>query len=87
MDIKVGKKYYFYDERAELSVCVAHVLGVLPHPEREDDRLVVYRWYSKHKQRWFYGVTDGQTQEIWSDFCQKVVKKHNNFDPTSNINY
>ena len=32
MDIKVGKKYYFYDERAEHSVCVAHVLGVMPHP-------------------------------------------------------
>lgn len=80
MDIKVGKKYYFYDERAEHSVCVAHVLGVMPHPEREDDRLIVYRWYGKHKQRWFYGVTDGQTQGIWTDFCQKVVKKHNNFE-------
>lgn len=81
MDITVGKKYYFYDERAKHSVCTAHVLHILPHPEREDDRLIVYRWYGKYKKRWWYGVTDGRTQVRWKDYCQDVAelyikKKH-----------
>lgn len=73
MDIQEGKTYYFYDERAANDVCKAHVLSVLPHPEREDDRLIVYRWYGKHKQRWWYGVTSISQQELWADYCQKVV--------------
>ena len=76
MTINIREKNYLYDERAENNVCSADILLIMPHPERVDDRLYVYRWYSKHKQRWFYGVTDKQTQELWADFCQKVVKKY-----------
>lgn len=73
MDIQEGKTYYLYDDRAVNDVCKAHVLKVLPHPEREDDRLVVYRWYGKHKQQWWYGVTSISQQELWADYCAKVV--------------
>ena len=73
MVIIVGKTNYFYDTRAEEDVCKAHVLHILPHPEREDDRLIVYRWYGKHRQRWWYGVTTLSQQELWADYVQKVI--------------
>lgn len=73
MNIKEGKQYYFYDNRAEDDVCKAHVLHIFPHPEREDDRLIVYRWYGKHHQRWWYGVTTISQQELWADYVQKVI--------------
>ena len=78
MVIIEGKANYFYDDRAEEDVCKAHVLHILPHPEREDDRLIVYRWYGKHRQRWWYGVTTLSQQELWVDYVQKVIyhRKH-----------
>ena len=72
-DIKVGKTYYFYDNRAVDDVCKAHVLALLPHPEREDDRLIVYRWWGKHRRYWWYGVTTIRQQEIWADYCKNAV--------------
>lgn len=74
MNITEGKTYYFYDDRAEGDVCKAHVLHILPHPERDDDRLIVYRWYGKHRQHWWYGVTTISQQELWADYVQKVIK-------------
>ena len=74
MNIQEGKSYYFYDDRAVDNVCKAHVLHVLPHPEMEEDRLIVYRWYGKHKQRWWYGVTTISQQEIWADYCKDAVR-------------
>lgn len=74
MDIKLGKTYYFYDNRAEDGVCKAHILHVLPHPERENDQLIVYRWYGKHSQRWWYGITTISQQELWTDYVHKVIK-------------
>lgn len=78
MNIEEGKTNYFYDDRAEEDVCKAHVLHILPHPEREDDRLIVYRWYGKHRRHWWYGVTTISQQELWADYVQKVVhyRKH-----------
>ena len=78
MNIEEGKQYYFYDDRAEKNVCKAHVLHILPHPDRDDDRLIVYRWYGKHRQRWWYGVTTISKQELWADYVQKVIhhRKH-----------
>ena len=74
MRYEVGKAYYFYDDRADRDVCKAHVLHILPHPEREDDRLIVYRWYGIHRRRWWYGVTTVSQQEIWADYCLDVAK-------------
>ena len=74
--IKEGKTCYLYDDRATDDVCKAHVLHILPHPEREGDQLIVYRWYGKHRQRWWYGVTDMRQQELWADYVQKVIN-HN----------
>lgn len=74
MNIQEGKTYYFYDDRAVDDVCKAHVLHILLHPEREEDRLIVYRWYGKHKQRWWYGVTTLSQQQIWADYCKNAVK-------------
>lgn len=77
MNIKQGKAYYFYDDRAENDVCKAHVLHILPHPERrDDDQLIVYRWYGKHRQHWWYGVTTMSHQELYADYVQKVIN-HN----------
>ena len=59
----VGKKYYFYDERASDDVCLAHILHVMPHPEWESEFLIVYRWYGKHKKHWWYGITDTHFQQ------------------------
>ncbi len=73
MNIEIGKTYYFYDDRAVDDVCKAHVLHILPHPEREDDRLIVYRWYGKHKKRWWYGVTTTRQQEICADYCKDAI--------------
>lgn len=75
MNIKEGKTYYFYDNRAVEDVCKAHVLHILPHPERQDDRLIVYRWYGKHKQHWWYGVTCFRQQEIWADYVKAIREK------------
>lgn len=72
--IQEGKAYYFYDDRATDSVCKAHVLHILPHPDRIDDRLIVYRWFGKHKRRWWYGITTISQQEIWEDYCKDAVK-------------
>jgi len=78
MNIEEGKQYYFYDDSAEDYVCKAHVLHILPHPERDDDRLIVYRWFGKHRRHWWYGVTTVSQQELWADFVQKVIhrRKH-----------
>lgn len=73
MSIQEGKTYYFYDDRAVDDVCKAHVLNILPHPEREDDRLIVYRWYGKHIQRWWYGVTTISQQEMYANYCKDIV--------------
>lgn len=72
--IKEGKTYYFYDDRAVDDVCKAHVLHILPHPDRIDDRLIVYRWFGRHKRRWWYGITTISQQEIWEDYCKDAVK-------------
>lgn len=72
--IKEGKTYYFYDDRAVDDVCKAHVLHILPHPDRIDDRLIVYRWFGKHKRRWWYGITTISQQEIWEDYCKDAIK-------------
>lgn len=74
MNIQEGKTYYFYDFRAADCVCKAHVLHILPHPEKEEDRLIVYRWYGKHKQRWWYGVTTLSQQQMWADYYTDAVK-------------
>lgn len=44
------------------------------NPEREEDRLIVYRWYGRHKQRWWYGVTTISQQDIWADYCKDAVR-------------
>lgn len=75
MNIEEGKSYYFYDNRAIDAVCKAHVLKILPHPEHKEDRLIVYRWYEKHRQKWWYGVTTISQQELWYDYCQRVIRK------------
>ena len=74
--IKEGKTCYLYDDRATDDVCKAHVLHILPHPEREGDQLIVYRWYGKHRHCWWYGVTDMRQQDLWADYVQKVIN-HN----------
>lgn len=73
MDYEVGRAYYLYDDRAVDGVCKAHVLHVMPHPEREDDRLIVYRWYGIHRRYWWYGVTTVSKQDIWAEYCKEVV--------------
>jgi len=72
--IQEGKAYYFYDDRATDSVCKAHVLHILPHPESNNNKLIVYRWYGKHRRRWWYGVTTLAIQEIWDEYCQKFCR-------------
>lgn len=72
--IKEGKAYYFYDNRAEYNVCKAHVLKILSHPERENDRLIVYRWYDKHRRYWRFGVTSNWYQRMSADYVKKVVQ-------------
>lgn len=74
MEYKVGKAYYLYDNRAERDVCKAHILAILPHPEFSDDNLIVYRWWGKHKQYWFYGVTTYWQQNIWGDYVKHRVE-------------
>ena len=80
MEFKEGKTYYLFDSRAEHDVCKAHVLHVLPHPENPDERLIVYRWFGKHKRHWWYGITDLYIQNLYADYVKKVVqdyiKKH-----------
>lgn len=72
--IKEGKAYYFYDERADFNVCKAHVLKILPHPEHDDDRLVVYRWYGKHRRYWWYGITSANKQATYEPVVQETLK-------------
>lgn len=74
MKIQEGKTYYFYDDRAVDNVCKAHVFHILPHPENEEDRLIVYRWYGKHKRYWWYGITTLSEQQLWADYCKNAVK-------------
>lgn len=66
---------YLYDHRAADNVVKAHIIVYLPHPERPDDRLIVYRWFGTHKQYWWYGVTDEEEQDLWKDYVQKVLKR------------
>ena len=73
MDIREGKQHFLYDERAAESVCLAYVLHILPHPEREDDRLIVYRWRSSHRKHWWYGVTTISKQESLAEYVSMVV--------------
>lgn len=83
--IKEGKAYNFYDDRAEEDVCKAHVLHILPHPERVDDKLIVYRWYGKHRQDWWYGVTTISQQELWADYVQKVINHQKERKSVGNV--
>lgn len=78
MNIEEGKSYYFYDDKAQDAECKAHVLHMLPHPELDDDRLIVYRWYGKHHQRWWYGMTTISQQELWANYVQRIIhyRKH-----------
>ena len=71
---KEGQKRYLYDNRAEDNVCLAHIIEVLPHPEDKDERLIVYRWFGKHKRHWWYGITETWLQDLRADYCQKVVR-------------
>ena len=80
MEYKVGNAYYLYDDRAEHDVCKAHILAILPHPEDnagrdKTDKLIVYRWYGKHKRYWFYGVTTYWQQTMWADYVKSKVEK------------
>ncbi len=76
MNIQAGKKCYLYNSKAKFDVCTAHILHVMPHPERKDDILIVYRWYGKHKQWWHYDVTSGQEQDIEQEYVQRNVEKY-----------
>lgn len=69
------KTRYFYDSRASDDVCKAHIIAELPHPEREDDKLIVYRWFGKHKRWWWYGVTDNRKQDLWADYVKSVLER------------
>lgn len=73
-----GKSYYLYDDSAVDYVCKAHILHILPHPEREDDSLIVYRWWGRHSKGWLYGVTFLWRQEFWADYVHKVVTYNQN---------
>ena len=72
MNYKEGKTIHLYEERAEDHVCTAHILKVIDHPEYSNDRLIIYRWWSRHRQKWFYGVTEIWRQELWKDYVNKV---------------
>ena len=66
---------YLYDDRAVDNVVKAHIIAYLPNPERQDDRLIVYRWYGTHIRKWWYGVTSERIQDlIWKDYVQKVLE-------------
>ena len=73
MNCREGNKIYLYDDRAENNVCAANILKVIDHPEDPNDRLIVYRWWSNHKKKWFYGVTEIWKQELWKDYVNKVT--------------
>lgn len=74
MNIEEGKTYYFYVDRyTDDDVCKAHVLHVLPHPEGNDDKLIVFRWYERHRKCWRHGVTTISQQELWKDYVNKVL--------------
>ena len=85
MEFKEGKTYYLYDERAEHDVCKAHILHVLPHPEYPNDRLIVYRWFGKHKRWWWYGVTSVSHQDELAEHVTKMVRRF--IKRQSNTNY
>lgn len=70
---KVNQKRHIYDDRASDNVCLAHILHILPHPEHEDEQLIVYRWYGKHHRHWWYGITETWKQDLWFDYVQKVI--------------
>lgn len=75
MEFEIGRKFYLYEPRAELNVCCAHVLAILPHPEKEDNSLIVYRWYGRYSRCWRYGITDAHTQDEYMDYREKAEKK------------
>ena len=75
MEFKEGKSYYLYEDRAENSVCKAHVLHILPHPEDPDDNLIVYRWFGKHKRWWWYGITSVSHQRDLEGYVKKMVQR------------
>lgn len=74
MNIQEGKACYLYEERAVDCVCKAHVLHILPHPDSDDDKLIVYRWYGTRRRHWWYGVTTISKQEFWAEYVEKVVQ-------------
>lgn len=71
---KEGQKRYIYDDRATDNVCLAHILHLLPHPENNDEQLIVYRWYGKHRRHWWYGITETWKQDLWAEYIAKVVE-------------
>ena len=75
-NFRVGRLYNFYDNRATDCVCKAHILQILPHPEHDDDNLIVYRWFGIHKRHWWYGVTTVSQQEFWAGYVAKVVNHY-----------
>ena len=48
--LKTGTIYHLYWGRGNINNKTIHTVGIV------DSDMVVYKWWGKHKQRWFYVV-------------------------------
>lgn len=71
---KIGTKRYIYDPRAQDDVCLAHILAVMPHPDNDEDQIIVYRFWGKHRKYYFYGAKQASLLGLWNGYVNDVVQ-------------
>ena len=65
MTIEIGKKYKIYFSENNINNKTIHVLAIV------DEDQVVYKWWSKRKDRWIYVVDD----MMWFDTISDNIRK------------
>lgn len=79
LDFKVGQTYHAYTVGGN-GIYKIHIEAIIPSLN-DDYNMIVYRYYGKHKQRWFYIIKEDWwvTQDIeWAKEKEEQTKYKNN---------
>jgi hypothetical protein len=55
-DIKIGDKIKMRSPDSMIDFVLSHIVAIIPDPENknEDYNMIVYRYWSKYRKRWFW---------------------------------
>lgn len=58
MDLKVGEKINMKSPDSQIAIVSCHVEAIVHDPKgkSKEENMIVYRYWSKYRQRWFWKV-------------------------------